>query len=139
MAKILGCDIGDHWVGLAIADAEQRQAFPKGRMDGRSLNRLMATLGDLIAKEDVTAMVIGRPLSLQGTETEQTKKVDAVIKLFRQRFPQVVIETEDERLTTELAYRLLRAKGVGQEERKARKDEMAALVILQHYFDRQDV
>ena len=133
MSRVLGLDVGDRRIGVALSDEGQLIASPLTVIqsvgwgpDSREILRLMQEHGaDLI--------VCGLPRNMDGTEGFQAEKV--------RRFMQVLIDQGvpvawmDERLTTVSAQRALIEGGVRREDRKKSVDKVAAAVILQAWLD----
>ncbi|MBQ6231978.1 MAG: Holliday junction resolvase RuvX [Clostridia bacterium] len=133
MSRVLGLDVGDRRIGVALSDEGQLIASPLTVIqsvgwgpDSREILRLMREHGaDLI--------VCGLPRNMDGSEGFQAEKV--------RRFMQVLIDQGvpvawmDERLTTVSAQRALIEGGVRREDRKKSVDKVAAAVILQAWLD----
>jgi putative Holliday junction resolvase len=85
----------------------------------------------LVAEYSVKTLVVGLPLSLTGKETEQTDEVYVFVELLRDYFDLEIV-LEDERFTSRSAQDLLKEAG----GKKKSQDDVAAMLILQTYFDR---
>jgi len=85
----------------------------------------------IIDQNQVGAVVVGLPLSLNGSLGPQAEKVQDFAHQLR-RHTKVPVEFRDERLTTVSARRLMKMTG---KERRSRDDAMAAALILQGYLD----
>lgn len=130
---ILGVDPGERRVGLAVADEETRFARPLEVID-RTAEDPVARIAELAGEHAVTLVVVGRPVSLSG---EAGRAVDAAapfVAALRDALPVEVVE-HDERLTTVIAERSLRAGGANAAVRKRLRDAVAAQVMLQGYLD----
>ena len=137
MGRALGIDYGDRRVGLALSDerrvfAQALKTIPRTR-GGDAL--VVEQIERLIHEYDVTLIVIGWPLRLNGKEGIQTQKVARFItRLAPTGLP---IERWDERLTTHSAERTLREGGVKGKSRREVVDQVAAAIILQAWLDAQ--
>lgn len=129
---MLGLDIGSARIGVAIGDTETRLASPWGTVDARSEDRGFLALIDLIKKEGIERLVIGLPKLLRerSQATEQQKHIQEWAKRFQDAYTIDVI-FEDETLTTALA-----ARWQHEQSQKGKRDDLAALAILQSYLDR---
>ena len=130
---ILGVDPGERRIGIAIADAETRWARPLEVIDARVVDPI-ARIAALIGEHGVDRIVVGRPVSLSG---EEGRSVD-VQRSFVDRLSAAVkvpVEEYDERLTTVVAERSLRAAGASAATRRRVRDSVAAQVMLQGYLD----
>ncbi len=130
----LGLDIGEKRIGIAISDPTGWLA--SGRTVVRSIGRDkdVVAIAKIISNEAVTLIVIGMPLSLNGTEGPQADKVRRFAKeLTKATIVEIVFW--DERLTTVEAQRYLRDAGMRTSKRRANIDAAAAAILLQNYLD----
>ena len=98
---------------------------------------LLLFLTDYFGREPVERVIIGRPVQNSGDDSENAGRVDAFITRFRKSFPQIPIETTDERFTSVLAHRAMIDGGLKKQARqnKALVDEISATIILQSYME----
>ncbi len=121
----LALDVGDRRIGLAVGDDAFGLARSLPTLRRRRLDADIASLGEIVAREEVAALVIGLPLTLRGEEGPQARRV--------RRFAEACgelglpIELYDERHTSVEA----RARGA------ADVDAAAAVLLLQDYFSRR--
>jgi len=132
---VLAVDWGGKRFGLALSDPTRLIAQPLATLTRRAKHRApVADIVELIARHEVTLVVIGLPLDLEGAEGEAAREVrdlgDAVAR--RSGIP---VTYWDERLSTAAALRSARAAGVRDRDSRPRIDQMAAVAILQHYLD----
>jgi putative Holliday junction resolvase len=132
--RVLGLDLGDARIGVAISDPDRRLAVPVGTIHvGQPPGELKAVAA-LVAEHDATQLVIGLPRSMSGDEGPRA----ALAREFGAALEAVVrvpIEFQDERLSTVEAERALRDAGVTGRERRRVVDRSAATVILQAWLD----
>lgn len=132
--RVLGLDLGDARIGVAISDPERRLAVPVGTIHvGQPPGELKAVAA-LVAEHDATLLVIGLPRSMSGDEGSRA----ALAREFGAALEAAVrvpIEFQDERLSTVEAERALREAGVTGRERRRVVDRSAATVILQAWLD----
>jgi putative Holliday junction resolvase len=136
--RILGVDVGARRIGLAITDPTRTLARPLAtlqttRDDGpalvaREVARLIAEDGGLIL------IVVGLPMHLDGTPSEQTARVRAFIDALRARTSLPIVE-QDERLSSREAESLLAHRERDWQKRKQKLDKTAAAVVLQDYLE----
>ena len=130
---ILGVDPGERRVGLALADPETRIARPHEVIDTRRQNAVDKI--EAVVKEiGVTTVVVGRPTSLSGGSGQAVARQRELIDTLRTRL-EVAIREYDERLTTVVATKALRAGGARRARRRELVDAVAAQVMLQGYLD----
>ena len=132
--RVLGLDIGDRRVGVAVSDEMGLTAQPvttlvrtNRRQDARSLLRV-------IRKHACAAIVVGNPLYMSGDLSPQAAKAQAFADMLRQETG-LPVHLWDERLTTTEAHRHLHASGLAGAEHKKVVDQVAAVLILQGYLD----
>ena len=131
---VLGLDLGDARIGVAISDEDLRLAVPVGTVHvGQPPGELVA-IAELVRERGVTRIVVGLPLTLRGEHGSRAAHAEA----FTEALASVVavpIETQDERLSTVEAERALGAAGSRGRERRRVVDASAAAVILQAWLD----
>lgn len=134
MARIMGIDYGGKRTGLAVTDPLQIIASALATVDTKNLP---AYLKEYCTKEDVEAFVLGKPLNLDGSETDASPLVQAFVKELETLFPNKPIYFVDERYTSKMAVQSMIASGVKKKDRriKGNIDKVAATIILQEYMD----
>lgn len=131
---VLGLDLGDARIGVAISDPERRLAVPVGTVHvGRPPGELLA-IAELVRERGASLIVVGLPLSLRGEHGARARHVDAFADALA-RVVEIPIELQDERLSTVEAERALAAAGTPGRERRRVVDASAATVILQAWLD----
>jgi putative holliday junction resolvase len=132
--RVLGLDLGDVRIGVAISDPERRLAVPLGTVQvGRPPGEMRA-VAELVREHDVALVVVGEPISLDGVRrsraTHAANFADALRAILT-----VPVALHDERLSTVEAERSLREAGVTGARRRSVIDAAAAQVILQSWLD----
>ena len=132
--RLLGLDVGDVRIGVAVCDTLEIAAFPVGvvRRVG-SLKRDVAAVAALATEQEVEGIVIGLPLSLNGDVGPQAQKTQGFAKALSNVFPMPVV-LWDESLSSVEAEELLIAQGVSRAKRRERIDQTAAALILESYL-----
>lgn len=134
--RILGIDLGETRIGMAISDETQTVAQGMGVYRRRSVEEDLEHLKGIVEREDVERVVLGVPLNMHGSWGPQAEASEA----FKGRLQEVLdvpVESFDERLTTQEAERVLLEADLGREKRKQVRDQQAAVLILQGYLDRR--
>lgn len=126
MRKYLGIDYGTKRIGVAFGDEERKIAFPKTTILHQNIRQAVKALNLLIQKEEIDAVVVGLPMSLQGRETEQTKSVRDFAKILKKEI-KISVLFENEMLTTKIAE--------WGGTKKEHIDKASAALILQSYLD----
>ncbi|MEX1047113.1 MAG: Holliday junction resolvase RuvX [Actinomycetota bacterium] len=131
--RILGLDLGDARIGVAISDPENTFAVPFGTIptgppdDMRSIARIAEENG-------VSEVVVGHPLSMSGAAGPRARMAEEFAGALRS-FLGITVTLHDERLSTVEAERTLSAAGAGGRRRRRVVDRSAATVILQSFLD----
>jgi len=89
---------------------------------------------DIINQHQIAQIVVGLPLSMNGSTGKQAEKVETFVQRLRSH-TEVPLEFRDERLTTVLAKRLMQASRTKKNRRNTKDDAAAAALILQGYLD----
>ena len=131
--RVLGLDLGDAHIGVAISDDGRRVAVPLGTVPAGAPQDLKA-IAKLIAENDVTAVVVGHPISMSGARGARAHQAEEFAGALRS-FLEIPVELHDERLSTVEADRALREAGASGKERRRVIDRSAATVILQAWLD----
>lgn len=136
-ARIIGLDVGDRRIGVAISDPLGITAAGLETYTRKNMQTDVATIADIAKRHHAVEIVIGLPKNMDGSEGEQALKVMAFGKKLA-RATGLPIIYEDERLTTISAIRTLTIQGVKTGHNKELVDMQAAAIILQIYLDRID-
>jgi len=139
--RVLGVDVGERRIGLAISDPSGTIARPLCTLRVTSAVEAVTTLDREIARlagedDGLAAVVVGLPRRLDGSPTEMTARVEALVAALRSRTA-VPIVGEDERLTSREAESRLALGERDWRRRKEKLDAAAAAVILQDHLDRR--
>jgi putative Holliday junction resolvase len=131
--RLLGVDIGDRRIGLALSDPTQTIAQPLETLTRRLGKRFPLT--DLASRlEGVVGVVVGLPLTPEGTEGGRAVEARTVAQRIARRF-ELPVMVWDERFTTARALATARELNVRVRNRRADTDRIAATVLLQHFLE----
>jgi putative holliday junction resolvase len=135
MTRALGLDLGTRRIGVALSDSAGAVATPYDVLT-RSADRVRdhGRIAELVAEAGVQVVVVGLPLSLDGSVGPAACVILDEAEELRARLP-VGVVTWDERLSTVEAERRLRAAGVRGRRGRGAVDQVAATVILQSWLD----
>lgn len=134
--RLMGLDVGDVRIGVAMSDPLGIIASPHSVIVCRGLEEDAAAVAALVCEYAVGKIVAGIPLNQDGEEGAQAGKVRGFLEVLG-RHVDVEIATMDERFTTALAERALIDADMRRAKRKKVIDKVAAQQILQVYMDRQ--
>lgn len=134
MERLLGLDIGERRIGVAVSDELGMIASPVSTIDAR--RDVAKDLRNLIEKYGVRRLIVGLPVGMSGREGPQAAEVRSVADELGKTL-EIEIVYSDERLSSAVANQALIGQGTRREKRKQHVDAMAAAVILQGYLDNQ--
>ena len=135
--RAVALDLGTRRIGVAASDPGGVLASPRTTLE-RSGDPALdhRRIAELVAEEEATTVVVGLPLSLDGSIGPAARAVlDEVVDLAA--VLRVPVVTHDERFTTVTAHEQLRAAGMGGRRRRSVVDQQAATVLLQDWLDAQ--
>ena len=132
--RVLGIDYGARRLGLAVSDPSRRIAQGLPTLHRENKRKDLHTLKSLVSAREVTLIVLGNPLHMDGTESSQSGRVrEFAADLERHLGVEVVLW--DERLTSVEAGRVLELSGRKPSRIPEVVDQMAAVILLQHFLD----
>lgn len=134
LTRILSIDYGSKKVGLAISDPLRIIAKPLKTIANVSFNSLMDELNNIILEYSIDEFVIGFPLTMKNTYSEQTHKVEEFINNVKDELS-IKITIVDERLSSIEAKKSLIFQGIKTGHNKKDVDMTAAAILLQSYLD----
>jgi putative holliday junction resolvase len=133
--RILAVDWGEIRIGLALSDETQTLASPLETLVRRAGKRLpMPRLLELTSLHQPVGIVVGLPLSPEGTEEESASATRGMAATIARRTG-LPLEFWDERMSTARALAAIWEQGGSTRGRKPEVDALAASVLLQHFLD----
>ena len=132
--RLMGLDVGDKRIGIALSDEGAIIASPRETLLRKSNAKDITHLLELADREEVSEILVGMPLSLNGSSGPQAQKVARFVEALRARTP-ITVTCWDERFTTVDAEQALIEGEVSREKRRGLVDRVAAALILQSYLD----
>lgn len=135
--KYIGLDLGSRTLGVAISDAlgMLARAHDTFRFEDDRYDLAVNYTIDLCKKEGVNTVVLGYPKHMNG-DAGVRAQISEDFKKSIEEASDIKVVLADERLTTVIVNRAMISGNVNRKDRKQKKDEMAAVVILQNYLDR---
>ncbi len=135
--RYLAIDLGDKRTGVAIGDDQTGIVTPHDVVNTASADERLVQLKRLINEEGPDVLVVGLPLNMDGTAGPQADKC----KAFAQQLGEatsIPVHLHDERLTSAEADEHMAMSGLTHKQKKARRDALAAAVILRSFFQAMD-
>jgi putative Holliday junction resolvase len=128
--RLLGLDLGEKTIGLALSDTLLTVATPYETLKRGKFTADAAKLDTIVAKEGVGGLVIGLPLNMDGSDGPSAQSARAFARNFAARSPLPLV-LWDERLSTAAVQRDMIAADASRKRRAASVDKVAAAYILQ--------
>ena len=131
---LLGLDFGDKTIGIAVSDKSRTIATPIITIKRKGIIEDIEKLLPIFEEYDVGGIILGLPLSLDGSENKMTEKVRKFAKELM-KSKDIKITFYDERYSSDVIYKELRRNSFSKEKIKKKIDQMAASYILQGFLD----
>ena len=133
---ILAFDFGTRRIGVAVGESAIGLAHPLATIASEQNEHRFAAIESLIDEWHPALLIVGLPLHADGTEHALTARARRFANQLEGRFG-LAAELVDERFTTHAATEALSDAGVKTRAHKDVRDQVAAQLILQAYFDQQ--
>jgi len=134
MGRVMGLDVGDRTVGIALSDPLGVTAQGLPTLERTALQRDLDHLEAVCREHEVERIVVGLPLNMDGSEGPRAALTRAFARELERRTG-LPLELWDERLSTAQAERILLAADVSRRKRREVIDRLAAQVILQSWME----
>lgn len=133
MGRLLSIDYGRKRCGIAVTDSLQIVA---NGLTTVATHTLIDFIKAYVATETVDKIIVGKPTTMQGNESESMRYITPGINRLKKELPDIPIEFWDERFTSVLAHRSMIDSGMKKMNRrdKAIVDEISATIILNDYL-----
>ena len=132
--KIMGIDFGTKRMGIALSDELFLTAQGADTIYRKDLSTDLDAIARIIRENNVIEIVVGLPISMNGTHSQKTKEVLEFVDILSKAVT-VPVKTWDERLTTVQADRAMMEAGMNGFKRRQLTDKVASGLILQGYLD----
>jgi putative pre-16S rRNA nuclease len=133
--RYLGLDPGERRIGVALSDTTGTIASPVRYIDTKT-DDVLDVLRELCVENEVIAVVVGLPVSLDGSEGPSAAKARVFARSVEEATG-LPVHLQDERFTSRTADTALISGGVSRKARKEKRDQIAAAVMLQSFLDRR--
>lgn len=133
MSRILALDYGTHRIGVAVTDEAQIAAHPRPSLKADD-PALLDQIGNLVEELAVETIVVGLPVSLDGSEGPSAVAARALADKVAAHTG-VPTELHDERFSSVMAERALLETGARRDKRRKQRDGVAASMFLTDYLE----
>ncbi|MFK4809269.1 Holliday junction resolvase RuvX [Devosia sp. ZW T5_3] len=133
--RIMGLDLGTKTIGVAISDGMRYSATPLETIKRTKFTQDAIRLEELIAHNNIAAIILGLPLNMDGSEGPRVQSTRAFARSLAQRIT-LPIAFWDERLSTSAVTRMMIDADLRRDRRAEIVDKLAASYILQGALDR---
>ncbi len=130
----MALDVGSKTIGIAITDPLKVTVRPHNTLMRENLDTDAKRIGELIDEQDIERLVVGMPRHLGGERSGIADLIEPLVKLLEQNL-EIPIASAEERLSTKEAERLMEEVALPLDERRKRRNEFAAAVILEWYLE----
>jgi putative Holliday junction resolvase len=137
--RVLGLDLGDVRIGVAVSDPLGLTAQPEPHLRRIGPRKDLDQVRQLVERHGVERVIVGHPLLMSGESGERARQAEAFAERLREHLGGTPVELWDERLTTVQAERTLLTDNVRRDRRKQVVDGMAAALILQSWLDAESM
>lgn len=136
MSTLLAFDFGEARIGVAVGSTELGIPHPVETLSFEDNDRRFARIGELIAEWQPERLVVGLPTHMDGTEHDMSRLARKFANRLNGRFS-LPVDLVDERLSSAAACEALNETGLRGRKQKPALDQVAAMQILQGWFDQQ--
>ena len=138
--RILGIDYGDSRTGFAITDALNITAQGLETINNNGNDKvILRKIDELLEEYEISTIVIGYPLNMNGTKSERTEVTEKFIHKLKCKYNKLQIKQIDERLTTVAAHKTMNLLEVNKNKKKNIVDTISAVYILETYLKQVDL
>jgi len=133
MGRVAAIDPGERRVGLAVSDELQLVARALPYIVASDEAGTARRISDVLGEFEIDVVLVGRPVHLDGSESQGTRKAEALCQELRKLG--FCVKWVDERLSTVEATRQLRQLGIDSRAQREKVDSFSAAILLQAYLN----
>lgn len=132
--RIMAFDYGTKRIGIAVTDPLQIIATALTTVHPE---QVWTYLKDYLANEQVETFVVGKPLQMDGSDSESAQHVVGFVRKLKKEYPHIQVVEIDERFTSKMASSAIAQSGMrkNKKQNKGLIDTVSATLILQTYMD----
>ena len=131
--RLLGLDVGDRRIGLAVSIPPGELILPAGYLERRNRRADIAAILEQAGQRDGVAIVVGMPYDAHGRSGEQARKTASLVRGL-QRATDIPVLTVDESFSSNAATNDLLQSGQSPGRDRGSIDAAAAVAILRRFL-----
>jgi putative Holliday junction resolvase len=136
--KILAIDFGMKRMGFALGNTIINTVAPIDPITYKNTNHALEHIKQLIAEYDITQILVGYPLNMNGSKSFITQRVEYFTRRLEKAFaPGITTQYVDERLSSFEAEEELKSLQPSYKKRKKIIDSVSALIILRRFMEKK--
>ena len=132
--RLLGLDVGDRRIGLAVSVPPGELILPAGYLERRNRRTDIAAILEQAGQRDAAAIIVGMPYDARGRPGEQARKIATLVRAL-QRATVTPVLTVDESFSSNAAANDLLQSGQSPSRDPGAVDAVAAAAILRRFLD----
>jgi len=132
---LVGLDLGEKTIGIAVSDQLLIVATPLKTISRKGIKKDLIKISEILKEYNIGGFVVGFPISLDGSENQQTNKVIKIANEIKNYFD-VPIAYFDERFSSDVIFKEMRKTNLSRSKIKNKIDQQAAAYILQGYLEK---
>jgi putative Holliday junction resolvase len=133
-SRLLGLDVGETTIGLALSDHSRIIATPHHTIERKKFSKDIEQLKQVVGNHRVGGLVVGNPLNMDGSEGRRSQSIRTFISNIAGHIDLPIL-LWDERMSTQVVERVMLAADMSRARRAELVDKLAASYILQGYLD----
>lgn len=132
--RILGLDLGETTIGMALSDGRRSIASPLSTIERSKFSKDVEKLGSVIATHKICALVIGYPINMDGSKGARAQSTITFVSNISKKISLPML-LWDERFSTMAVEKMMIEADMSRQRRSELVDKLAASYMLQGYLD----
>ena len=134
MTRVMSLDVGSKTIGVAVTDPWKITVRPLTTLARETIRADGQMICQLMVEQQVDKLIVGMPRHLGGERSDTLDFIEPLVE-YLETVSEVPIEWAEERLSTKHAEELMAEAGLSLTERRKKRNEFSAAVILQWYLE----
>jgi len=134
MSRWMALDVGSKTIGIALTDPLNITVRPLTTLSRKTVQKDIEHIVSMVQDHEVEKMIVGMPRYLDGTRSDILNVIEPLVITLRDTL-EIPVEWADESLSTKHAEKIMAQVGVSISQRRNKRNEFSAAVILQWYLE----